>query len=213
VKEIRLIRHAESLANAGAATSTPKDIPLSEKGHAQAKMLAGSITDRPDRIVLSPYIRTRETARPILARFADCPVETLSVQEFTYLAITRCRNTTYEQRKPMVEEYWTRCDPEYSDGDQAESLAELIYRTRDFLRRLAEMEGELIFVFTHEYFIKAVIWEVLALGSNIDAGFMAAFRKFSTSFAIPNTAVMKMVLDECGFSLRKIDSSHLIQDA
>lgn len=213
MNEIRLIRHAESLANAGAATSTPRDIPLSEKGYEQARTLAGSIIDRPDRIILSPYTRTLETARPVLARFPDCPVETLSIQEFTYLSISRCRNTTYEQRKPMVEEYWTRCDPEYADGGQAESLAELIYRTRDFLRRVREMEGELVFVFTHEYFIKAVIWEVLQFGPRIDAGFMAAFRKFSTLFSIPNTAVMKMVLDEGEFTLGKIDGSHLIQDA
>lgn len=213
MKEIRLIRHAESVANAGGATSTPRDIPLSEKGHGQARALADSVTDRPERIILSHYIRTQETARPILTRFPDCPVETLSIQEFTYLAISRCRNSTYEQRKPMVEEYWARCDPEYSDGDQAESLAELIYRTRDFLRRIPEMEGELIFVFTHEYFIKAVMWEVLQLGPKIDAEFMAAFHEFSTSFSIPNTAVMKMILDDGEFKFRKIDSSHLIKDA
>jgi broad specificity phosphatase PhoE len=213
VKEIRLIRHAESVANAGAATSTPRDIPLSEKGYRQANEFADSITDRPDRIILSPYVRALETARPIIARFPDCPVETLSVQEFTYLSISRCRNTTYEQRKPMVQEYWARCDPEYADGGQAESLAELIYRTRDFLRRVSEMEGELFFVFTHEYFIKAVIWEVLQLGTTIDPEFMGAFRRFSTSFAIPNTAVMKMVLEDGEFRLGKIDSSHLIQNA
>jgi 2,3-bisphosphoglycerate-dependent phosphoglycerate mutase len=204
VKEIRLVRHAESLANAGAATSTPKDIPLSEKGHEQARALADSIVDRPDRIVLSPYVRTQETARPLLTRFPDTPVETLSVQEFTYLAISRCRNTTREQRRPMVEEYWSRSDPFYCDGDQAESLAELIYRTRDFLRRLHEMDGELIFVFTHEQFIKAVIWEVLQLGPNIDAAFMAGFYKFSTSFTIPNAGVMKMLLEDGEFTLGRI---------
>lgn len=213
MKEIRLIRHAESLANAGGATSTPRDIPLSEKGYVQARALADSIDDRPERIILSPYIRTRETARYILERYPDCPVETLSIQEFTYLSISRCRNTTYEQRKPLVEEYWARCDPEYSDSDQAESLAELVYRTRDFLRRVTEMEGELIFVFTHEYVIKMIVWEVLQLGAKIDPEFMAAFRRFSLSFAIPNTAVMKMVLDEGEFSLGKIDSSHLTKDA
>jgi broad specificity phosphatase PhoE len=213
VKEIRLIRHAESLANAGGATSTPRDIPLSETGYEQARALADSIIDEPERIILSPYIRTRETARYILERFPNCPVETLSIQEFTYLSISRCRNTTYEQRKPLVEEYWARCDPNYSDGDQAESLAELVYRTRDFLRRVAEMEGELIFVFTHEQFIKTVIWEVLQLGTKVDPEFMAAFRAFSNSFKIPNTAVMKMILEDGEFRLGKIDSSHLIKDA
>lgn len=209
MKELRLIRHAESLANAGGATSTPRDIPLSDKGHLQAIALADSITDRPELIILSPYIRTEQTARPMLQRFPDCPVEILPIQEFTYLSISRCRNTTYEQRKPLVEEYWARCDPNYSDGDQAESLAELIVRARGFLRRVFEMEGELIFVFTHEQFIKAVIWDVLQPEREIDDEFMAAFRKFSTSFAIPNTAVMKMFFEDGEYTLGKIESSHV----
>lgn len=210
MKEVRLIRHAESLANAGGATSTPRDIPLSDKGYLQARALADSIVDRPELIVLSPYIRTVETARPLLARFPDCPLETLPIQEFTYLAISRCRNTTYEQRKPMVEEYWSRCDPFYSDGDQAESLAELVNRARAFLRRVPDMEGELIFVFTHEQFIKTVMWEVSQPGHTIDGEFMAAFRTFSNSFAIPNTAVMKMMAGEDGeFTIGEIDTSHL----
>lgn len=211
MKEIRLIRHAESLANAGAATSTPKDIPLSGTGHDQARKLADSITDRPERIILSPYIRTHETARPLLIRFPDCPVETLSIQEFTYLAISRCRETTREQRRPMVEEYWNRSDPFYCDGDQAESLAELVGRACGFLRNIPGLEGELIFVFTHEQFIKTVIWEVLQMGPTIDAEMMAGFYKFSTSFAIPNTGVMKMFLDDGEFSLGRIDFSHLSQ--
>lgn len=209
MKEIRLVRHAESLANAGGATSTPRDIPLSDKGHLQAKALAESVTDRPELIVLSPYIRTAETARPLRARFPDCLVETLPIQEFTYLSIARCRNTTYQQRKPLVEEYWARCDPNYSGGGQAESLTELVNRARAFLQRIPEMEGEIIFVFTHEQFLKTVMWELLQLGTAIDAEFMAAFRKFSNSFAIPNTAVMKMFMDDGEFTIGKIDTSHL----
>ena len=208
MKEIRLIRHAESIANAGGTTSTPRDIPLSDRGHLQAKALADSITERPELMVLSPYIRTEETARPLLKRFPDCPVETLPIQEFTYLSISRCRNSTYEQRKPLVEEYWARCDPNYSDGDQAESLVELVNRARAFLRRIPEMEGELIFVFTHEQFIKTVMWEVLQLGRETGPEFMTAFRKFSTSFVIPNTAVMKMFFDDGEYTIGKIDSSH-----
>ena len=204
-----MIRHAESIANAGGTTSTPRDIPLSDRGHLQAKALADSIADRPELIVLSPYIRTEETARPLLKRFPDGLVETLLVQEFTYLSISRCRNTTYEQRKPLVEEYWARCDSSYSDGDQAESLVELINRARAFLRRVPEMEGELIFVFTHEQFIKTVMWEVLQMGWETAPEFMTAFRKFSTSFVIPNTAVMKMFLDDGEYTIGKIDSSHL----
>jgi len=55
MKEIWLIRHAESIANAGAATSQPSTIPLTDRGTQQAECVAASFTKQPDLVVLSPY--------------------------------------------------------------------------------------------------------------------------------------------------------------
>lgn len=210
MKEVWLIRHAESMANIGAATSTPKDIPLSEKGFYQAKELAESINLKPDLIFVSPYLRSQQTAVPLTSNFPQTTTEILTIQEFTYLSISRCRNTTSQQRKPLVEEFWKRSDPHFCDGEQAESLAEFFYRIEKFLRQMSEKKFELAFAFTHEQFIKALIWEVLHPEKVFDEKFMSDFQKFMISFAVPNTAIMKLRIEETGeFYIGKIEISHL----
>ena len=210
MKEVWLIRHAESLANIGAETSTPKEISLSEKGFHQSQILADSISSRPDLIVISPYLRSQQTAKDLINRFPETPTEILMVQEFTYLSISRCRNTTPHERKPLVEEFWTRGDPHYCDGDQAESLAEFFYRVENFLLQMSERRFELAFVFTHEQFIKALIWKVLHPKKVINENSMGAFQKFMISFGVPNAATMKLRIEADGeFYIGKIETARL----
>lgn len=210
MKEVWLIRHAESLANIGAATSTPREIPLSENGFRQAQALADSIFPRPDLIIVSPYLRSQQTAENLINRFSDTPTEILMVQEFTYLSISHCRNTAHYERKPLVEAFWKRGDPHYCDGDQAESLAEFFRRVEKFLLQMSERKFELAFVFTHEQFIKALIWEVLHPKKVFDANFMSEFQKFMVSFSIPNTAIAKLRIEEHDeFFIGKIETAHL----
>ena len=132
------------------------------------------------------------------------------VQEFTYLSISRSRNTTHQDRKPLVKEFWTRNDPHYCDGDQAESLSEFFRRVENFLLQMRERRFELAFVFTHEQFIKALVWEVLHPEMAFNGNFMSGFQKFMTSFVVPNAAIMKLKIEESNeLFIGKIDSSHL----
>lgn len=55
MKKIWLIRHGESIANAGEPTQDHAAIPLSEKGLQQAQELALAIPSAPDLIVTSPF--------------------------------------------------------------------------------------------------------------------------------------------------------------
>ena len=208
MKDIWLIRHAESLANIGEATSTPREIPLSENGLRQADDLANSIDDRPDLIIISPYIRAEQTAEPFFELYPDVEVETSLVQEFTYLSVSRCRGTNSAQRRPWSEEYWERADPNYCDGDQSESFAEFIGRCSRFTSQMREREFELAFVFTHGQFIQGLLWNSMRFGREITSESMKAFQKFMTSFSIPNTAIIRVKIDEDGqFYFGKIDSS------
>jgi probable phosphoglycerate mutase len=198
MRDIWLIRHAESLANAGATTSTPREIPLSPVGFEQAEHLSERLHEPPDLIVVSPYIRSLQTAQPFIENFPDTPVVSMEVQEFTYLAVSRCRGTSYEQRKPLVAEFWKRADPNYSDGDQAESFAEFIARTTRFVEDLKDRSFELAFVFTHEQFIKALIWNAMRFVTEISPDTMAAFEQFALSFQISNASVLRGLLDDDG---------------
>src|SRR5215475_7985470 len=125
-KNVWLIRHAESIGNAGLATSRPDTIPLTGRGIEQASYLADSFSQAPALIVTSPYIRTQQSAKPTIQRFPAARQEQWEVQEFTYLSPARYLDTTAADRIPFVEAYWSRCDPHYVDGDGAESFADFI---------------------------------------------------------------------------------------
>ena len=214
MKDVWLIRHAESLANIGDATSTPREIPLSQEGLMQADRLAESVTVRPDLIVISPYWRAQQTAQPLIVRFPDVATETLLVQEFTYLSIERCRGTNSRQRRPWVEEYWKRADPDYCDGGQSESFAEFIGRTDNFARQMRKADFELAFVFTHEQVIKALIWSCIRFARVMDSPSMKGFDAFMTSFKIPNTAILRTKIDDDGeIYFGTIDTSNIENDA
>ena len=207
MKHLWLIRHAESLANIGEATTSPAEIPLSDEGKRQAKQLAELTQVRPDLIIHSPYQRAKQTALPFIDKFTDVGAEEQLVQEFTYLAVSRCRGTNREQRKPWVDEYWQRADPSYADGDQAESFAEFIARCARFMQALVEKDFGLAFVFTHEQFIKGLVWKNLV--GLADADSMKGYYSFDHSFRIPNVAVMPAMVDADGrFYFGNIDASH-----
>ena len=58
---------------------------------------------------------------------------------------------------PAIERYWAAADPEFCDGEGAESFSALIGRAQAALDRLAAMpEDALVYVFSHGQFIQAV---------------------------------------------------------
>jgi len=177
-KEIWLIRHGESTANAGAATKDASSIPLTDKGWQQAREMADKFVKAPDLIVVSPYLRARQTAAPTAERFPDVPVQIWQVQEFTYLSPVRCANTTVQQRRPLVDAYWHACDPKLIDGPGAESFAHMLDRVQAAARRIETADAESIAIFTHGHIMQA--WRLLA--DNPAAGDKADMERFFSAF-------------------------------
>jgi len=173
---IQLIRHAESAGNAGLPTNDPASIPLTGKGHEQAAELAATFTTAPDLIVVSPYLRTLQTAAPLISRFPQAVVEEWAVQEFTYLNPTKYAGTTETQRGNFAQSYWQRCDPHWNDGDGAESFADLIARIDALEVRLRQHVGADVVIFTHGYFIKTLLLRRDIRYVPVDQHLMAAFR-------------------------------------
>lgn len=150
------IRHGESTANTGLASTDIASIALTERGREQAQHIALEWDEPPTLIVTSPFLRTRQTAAPTIARFPGVPVETWPVEEFTYLQPGRWNGTAAAERRPHVEGYWTTADPHYCDGEGAESFADFLRRVEAILARLAELPmGSLVYVFGHGQFIQA----------------------------------------------------------
>ena len=150
------IRHGQSTGNAGVPCHDLASIELTDLGHEQARDIAGSWTEAPSLIVTSPYLRTRQTAAPTMERFPDVPVEVWPIEEFTYLQPSRWNGTRSAERMPYLERYWAAADPDYCDGEGAESFATLLRRAEAALARLLAHAPGAVYVFSHGQFIQAV---------------------------------------------------------
>jgi 2,3-bisphosphoglycerate-dependent phosphoglycerate mutase len=177
-KEIWLIRHGESTSNAGEATKDASSIPLTDRGWQQARETACKFAIAPDLIVVSPYLRARQTAAPTAELFPDVPIEIWQVQEFTYLSPVRCANTTVEQRRPLVDAYWHTSDPRLVDGPGAESFSQMLDRVQAAARRIETLSASNIAIFTHGHIMQA--WRMLA--DNPQASDKADMKRYFAAF-------------------------------
>lgn len=215
---IFLIRHGESEANAGLPTCRPAFGGLTERGRKQAQNIADFLRYYPlNLIITSPYIRAKQTAEPTSFVFHNTPEcviaeKDLPVQEFTYLEPERWACSTSVERRPEVERYWQKADPEDTDGPGAESFKAFIDRVRAFLEQLKDVERdyENIAVFSHEQFINAVLWLKDRDSDEISSQSMRDFRAYLDSELIPNGAIVRLKFsyhDDCWH--HKLITEHL----
>jgi len=205
-KQIWLIRHGESIANAGAATSDHIIIPLSEKGQEQAKQVSLLLPHAPDLIIVSPFLRAQQTAEPTLNRFPWVRTETWEVHEFTYLSPASCVNTTAADRRARVNEYWDRLDPDYIDGEGAESFHQFITRAQTAIDRLNRLSNGLIVMFTHAQFIRAM----RLLRDTAERDTKVIMSQFRALPGVWNCEITKIYKD--GFKIEKILPRYLQHD-
>lgn len=186
-----IVRHAQSRSNSGQPTIGPDDNTLSDLGYTQAQCVAQAIHQSPDLIVTSPYVRTQLTAQPLMAKFPDVPVEVWPVQEFTYLSLPLDQPTNRFQRTPLRQAYWNRFDPDYVDGERAESFVQLMARAQGALTQCQQQSGFVV-IFTHGLFIKAMMWQTLAQPATIDSMAMQRFYGFWKAFRVPNASILHL---------------------
>ena len=162
-------------------------IPLTELGHQQAAEVAAAWEAAPTHIVVSGYLRARQTAAPTTARFPEVKAETWDVHEFTYWDIANWKGADLSEQPQEVERFWAEADPEYRQGESAESFTQLLARADATLRRLEALPADAVVVlFTHGHFIQAVRHRILKRElSNAQA--MAGFRAFDEKCRVRNT--------------------------
>jgi broad specificity phosphatase PhoE len=192
--EIWLIRHGESESNAGMPTSDTTKIVLTPRGIAQAEYVAAAFTRAPSLIVMSPYLRAQQSAQPTIERFPQARREEWPVHEYTYLSLASRHNTTLHGRKPQIDAYWERCDPQYLDGDGAETFAALVERAKHVLERIKQLDDTFVAIFSHGLFIRTLLWVLLAGSVEIDPTRMRRYRGFVSGFAVPNASIVKLYM-------------------
>jgi probable phosphoglycerate mutase len=191
VIRVWLIRHGQSESNAGLPSREPGSSVLTPLGHWQAEQVAAGFGQAPALIVTSPYRRARQTAEPSVKRFPAAACEEWPVQEFTYLGDLRKRAMTSIEREPYVQAYWERSDPQEASGG-AESFADLVRRSRDFLGQLSTQSSGPVAVFTHGLFMRSVAWSLVSGVTEPSASDMRDFRRFAAVYRTPNGGVVEL---------------------
>jgi 2,3-bisphosphoglycerate-dependent phosphoglycerate mutase len=185
--KVILVRHGESVANAGGKTADHISNPLTPLGQTQSRDFARRLDCEPTLIVVSPFVRAQQTAEPLRRRFPDVPIEEWPIQEFNFLEPSRHHNTTETDREPYVVAYWRRLDPDFTDGPGAESFSVFLDRAREAISRLVSRKPSgCIIIFTHGFFMQAFRL-VLLFPKATDAELIANFRRFHNVNLIRNT--------------------------
>jgi probable phosphoglycerate mutase len=197
MKRVFFIRHAESAANAGLKTGSDELIPLSLLGQSQAQKLAEIFTVTPELVIVSPYLRTQETARPYTQKHQKEP-EVWGVHEFSYLNGVAFQNTTASERYSDVQKYWDAADIYHNAGDGAESFHEFVNRATAIRNQLISRSENIIVIFSHGHFMRlfSFIDSMIREGKNPSATELqeymlehSAFLRAGGKFRIENTEI------------------------
>jgi probable phosphoglycerate mutase len=205
--KVLLVRHGQSVANAGGIPPDHINNPLTELGHAQAKAFAEGFDCEPTLFLVSPFLRARQTSEPLLKKFPNVPVEEWPIHEFTFLEPARHNGTSEQQQSPHILDYWKRNDPEYLAGPGAESFTLFLGRAREAIRRLGDLApGGCIVAFTHGLLMQA--FRLLLLFPNAtEAELMPNFRRFHFDHFIENTDSLEFEIT--GGKIELVGQPHL----
>lgn len=191
MKTITFVRHGQSVANAGGVTMAHDAIPLTPLGQRQAAALADALTLRPEKVLVSAYVRAQETAHPFCAKLGLQPVLHPLMHEFSTLDSAKMAGLNGDQRWPHVQAYWEAADPALRTGENAETFHEFNARVAQFQAELPQLpHGTLCF--GHGMWFALLIWRLLGFGTADSQG-MSAFRRFQQGLPIPNCAVYHLV--------------------
>ena len=196
VTRVFLVRHGQSVANAGGRTSDQDTNPLTNLGRMQSLDFAEHILCKPTLFIVSPFLRAQQTSEPLRQRFPNVPIEIWPIQEFTFLEPTSHKDSTEEDRQPYVSDYWQRQDPAFLAGPGAESFTQFFDRAREAIRRLESADpGGCIILFTHGYFMQAFRL-VVRFPKATDRELMANFLAFHLVNFIENTDSLEFAIQD-----------------
>ncbi|WP_259637650.1 phosphoglycerate mutase family protein [Legionella jordanis] len=121
-----LIRHGETEVNTGIWSTKPAESCLTPLGKKQARYIATKIMQQPDLLIVSPLQRAKQTAQYLLKRWPNTELNIWPIYEHIYLSPVRLSYLDPLSRRKEIELYWSRLDPNYCDGKDAESFASFL---------------------------------------------------------------------------------------
>jgi broad specificity phosphatase PhoE len=188
---LTLIRHAQSVANAGGITEAHLTIPLSSHGQMQARLLGARLAGPAPSVWVSRFIRAQQTAAPYCQRFNLEPQVDADLEEFSVVDPALIAGLNGLQRKPHVQAYWAEPDMHRRLGDCADTFAEFVERVRRFHARMDEIPDGTV-IFGHGNWL-AMLQRQLQRQRVTDSDGMKAFRELQLRLPMPNCAVVSLV--------------------
>ena len=188
MRTLTLVRHGQSLANIGGLTMENRHIPLTDRGHQQATLVAELLPSDPDEVLASPFERAIHTSEPYCRRVGVQPTLVHQLHEFDTIDPALLTGMTGEQRRPIAEAYWAEADPGKRMGPRAETFHEFALRVQWFRETLMPGLPRQVVAFGHGMWTAMMAWQVLGFPIESPAA-MKAFRGFQLGLPMPNTAV------------------------
>lgn len=169
MKQIYLIRHAQSESNAGLAIRPNAEIEITRQGKQQAKDVADWLFNeriQPVQVFVSEYVRTQQTAEPYLQCIEQRAQVLEDLFEFNYLDFQRIAQFNREELWQEAEQYWYKNDIHYQDGNETDSFASFVQRVKNVRQFFDALDDGVYVVFTHGMWIGMLIWQLLHLSDD-----------------------------------------------
>jgi len=159
-----LIRHGETDDNAGRLALGRRDVPLNERGRAQAEALARALSDRYEieAIYSSPLQRALATARPLADAFrVDIAIEPGLIE----MDIGELESLPFDQVRegyPDFMKRWLSDEPGGAVMPGGESLRQVQERAWPVVEAVRERHSEgLVAIVSHNFIILTLLCRVL----------------------------------------------------
>lgn len=178
--KLTLIRHAQSVSNAGGITQAHLAIPLTAHGHTQARALGARLTGPAPAVAVSRFVRAQQTAAPYCLRI-NLPAQ---------VDAALIAGLDGPQRKPYVKAYWAELDLHRRLGENADTFAEFVERVRRFQHRMNTLQDGAV-IFGHGIWLAMLSWQLQGRGVD-NRQEMGAFRAFQLELSMPNCAVFEV---------------------
>lgn len=164
-----------------------EEIGLSPLGQAQAARLATDLLIEPAAVLISQFLRTRQTACHYCQRHMVMPVEHPLLHEFRTLDPALIAGLNQEQRRPIVDRYWSESNPDEQMGEDAESFHAFAGRVARFHAQMNDLPDQTV-IFTHGMWLAMLVWQSLGLSAQGSIS-MRNFRRFVLGLPMPNCAL------------------------
>ena len=170
---IILARHGQTAWNVGASSAEGErfrgriDLPLNERGHAQALALAERLADEPiAAIYASPLRRAIETAEPTARRLGLTVQPLEGIVDINYGDWQEHPHSEVARLYPALYRQWLQ-EPHLVRPPGGESLGEVRDRAMAALRQvIARYQGQTILVVAHQVVNKVLVCAMLGLDNS-----------------------------------------------